>query len=126
MSEKCANQFGPEKASREPSALQKGPPLDDSFYSDLLLKVTLTFAVLLDCHAGGLNGREEVLHGMPTFLANPIAELESFHFSHAPYAHSILVGAALRRRRRRNNAPGIIILRSLFRRILNDVLSDPV
>ena len=63
---------------------------------------------------------------MAALLADLITELEPFDFTNTADTDSILVGAAARGPGRRNDSPRVVILRSLFRRILDDILGEAV
>ncbi len=92
----------------------------------LLLQVALALSVFLDRHAGRFHCRREVLHRVTTLLADLVTELESFDFSKAPDTDAVLVGTTPRGRRGRHDAPWIVILRTLVRRILDDIVSNPM
>ena len=93
---------------------------------DLLKKVALAVSILLHRLARCLDGGEEILHSVAALLADLITELEPFDLTNTADTDSILVGAAARGPRRRNDSPRVVILRSLFRRILDDILGEAV
>lgn len=90
----------------------------------LLNHIPLPRAVFLDRRAGGLSGREEVLHSVTTVFANLVTELEAVDFAHAADRQSVPVGAARGRGRWRYDPSRVIVARRFVCRVRNDVFSQ--
>ena len=99
-------------------------PLKVTLRLNLLNHVPLPRAVFLDCSAGGLIGREVVLHSVTTIFANFVTELEAVDFAHAPDRQSIPVRAARGRGRRRHDPARVVVARRFVCRVRNDVFGQ--
>ena len=87
----------------------------------LLKHVLLSLAVGLERRARRLDGGVEVLDCVPTILAHAVTELKSLDLANRADIDAAVIGAALRGTRRGHDLSGIIVLRGIRIRVLNDV-----
>ncbi len=92
----------------------------------LLNQIALAISVFLDRPARRFNGWKKIFDRVPALLADLVTEFESLHLTNAAHADPIFIRTALLGPRRRNDAPGIVVLGRFFRRILDDILGEPM